>query len=391
LPSIKLTALAVTALPPGIYFDGLCPGLILRIGKRRRSFIYRWRAGGRNPAVVLGHHPTISLSQARARETALCVDSGATPFHASPHPRSSGALSLGALVDRFEAMRLLDGKNVKTLRTRLMAVRKEIAPDDTLPANAFGKTDVRAIRDGMLARGVPIQWNRVLAALRVIFQWALEEGLVEATPVLATRKAAEFGRMRTLSAGEQRIVWRACEAFPAGLGVGESFTRAVRFIILTALREGEADGIRYRDIIDGRLTIPDTKSGRPHTLRLPPLALELLGRGEPGDLAFPGMQGKPLSWQAPLARLRRACPEITENFHIHDLRRSAATHLQRLNVRPDIVEAILGRALPGISGAGSVYLRGELEAQKANALQRWADEVQRIVETPIITPLRAAS
>ena len=100
------------------------------------------------------------------------------------------------------------------------------------------------------------------ARLRVFLQWAVEEDLIEANPVLAVRPAAERSRDGVLSAAEIRIVWKACEAFPAGIGVGRSFSRAVRFILLTALREGEAGNIRYRDVIDGRLTIPDTKGGK---------------------------------------------------------------------------------------------------------------------------------
>ena len=111
-----------------------------------------------------------------------------------------------------------------------------------------------------------------------------------------------------LSAAEIRIVWKACEAHPAGRGVGRSFSRAVRFILLTALREGEAGGIRYRDVIDGRLTIPDTKGGKPHSLRLPPLALELLGQGEPNALAFPGQNGKPMSWPTHLGQAASCLP-----------------------------------------------------------------------------------
>ncbi len=196
MPSIKLTALAVAALPPGNHFDAACPGLIVRVGKRRRTFTYRWRAGGRNPCIVLGHFPAISLSQARqlAREAALRIDSGAAPLVARPHPRSSSALSLGALLDRYEAMRLRDGKRIKTLRKVMMSVRKELAPYAGLPASAFGKADVRAIRDGMLARGAAVQWNRVRSALRVFLQWAVEEDFIEANPVLAVRKAAEHSR-----------------------------------------------------------------------------------------------------------------------------------------------------------------------------------------------------
>ena len=196
MPSTKLTALAVAALPPGNHFDAACPGLILRVGKRRRTFTYRWRAGGRNPAIVLGHFPAISLSQARrSRAKPPCASTAvSSPSSRRPHPRSSSALSLGALLDRYEAMRLRDGKRIRTLRKRMMSARKELAPYAGLPASAFGKADVRAIRDGMLARGTAVQWNRVRAVLRVFLHWAVEEDLLEANPVLAVRKAAEHSR-----------------------------------------------------------------------------------------------------------------------------------------------------------------------------------------------------
>ena len=61
------------------------------------------------------------------------------------------------------------------------------------------------------------------------------------------------------------------------------------------------------------------------------------------------------------------------------------------SLAPDVVEAVLNHALPGISGVGSVYMRGELEEQKADALRLWADEVSSIVTAPTVTPVRAAS
>jgi integrase len=103
-----------------------------------------------------------------------------------------------------------------------LAVRKDLAPYAGLPGGAFGKADVRAIRDTMLARGASAQWNRVRSTLRVILQLAAEEDLIEGSPVLAVRPAAERSRTRVLSAAEIRIVWKACEAFPAGrYGVGK--------------------------------------------------------------------------------------------------------------------------------------------------------------------------
>jgi hypothetical protein len=53
-----------------------------------------------------------------------------------------------------------------------------------------------------------------------------------------------------------------------------------------------------------------------------------------------------MSWPTHLDRLRRACRQITEHWHIHDLRRTCATHPQRLAVRPK-VEAILNHICRG--------------------------------------------
>ena len=64
---------------------------------------------------------------------------------------------------------------------------------------------------------------------------------------------------------------------------------------------------------------------------------------------------------------RRMAPWV-----LHDLRRSMATHMERLGVTPHIVEACLGHALKGVAGTYRHY--GHLEEKRA-ALQLWADEV----------------
>ena len=50
--------------------------------------------------------------------------------------------------------------------------------------------------------------------------------------------------------------------------------------------------------------------------------------------------------------------------------------MQDLGVREDIVRAVLNHALPGVA---SVYLRDELEQQKATALAQWATALIKIV------------
>ena len=54
----------------------------------------------------------------------------------------------------------------------------------------------------------------------------------------------------------------------------------------------------------------------------------------------------------------------------------AASSMQDLGIRNDTVSAILNHALRGVT---AIYLRAELEKQKAEALQVWAAEIERIV------------
>ena len=50
--------------------------------------------------------------------------------------------------------------------------------------------------------------------------------------------------------------------------------------------------------------------------------------------------------------------------------------MQELGIRNEVVQAILNHAVPGVGG---VYLRSELEKQKAEALATWATALTRIV------------
>ena len=57
---------------------------------------------------------------------------------------------------------------------------------------------------------------------------------------------------------------------------------------------------------------------------------------------------------------------------VHDLRRSMATHMERLGVAPHIIEVCLGHTLKGI---GATYRHYSYLPEKTAALQLWADEL----------------
>jgi integrase len=368
-----LSALAVPKLGTGEYWDPLIPGLALRVGARRRTWTLRHRVGGRHRRDILGYFPTLSLADARTAAGKLLerVEAGAAPLPPPVHPRS--ALTLGALIDRYEALRQREGHRIKQLAPSMRALRVGLADCLSLPAAQFSKADLRAARDAIADRGTLIAANRLLGYLGPVFKWAAQEDLIPTNFVRDLRRAPERKRSHVLSDKEIAGVWHACDRrgqWPAAKAYG----RLVRFLLCTAQRRDEAASLKHGDILDGTWKQADNKADRPHSLKLPRLALDLVGMGQAQDLVFGGARGGKLAGFSKLKTTIDREARVS-GWRLHDLRRTAATRMQALGIRNEIIQLILNHAVPGVGG---VYLRATLEKEKAEALRIWAAELERI-------------
>ena len=63
-------------------------------------------------------------------------------------------------------------------------------------------------------------------------------------------------------------------------------------------------------------------------------------------------------------------------FTIHDLRRTASTHLHELGFKPDVIEKALNHKIGGIRG---VYNKAEYLEERKLMLRQWADYVESLV------------
>ena len=137
----KLSALAIPKLSPGDWHDIVVPGLILRVGAKRQTWTYRYSAGGKKLRLTLGYHPALGLAEARdaARKASERIDGGVMPAAPSPHPRSPDALTLGSLLDRYEAMRAREGQRIKALPKAMRQLRLHLKPWLGLPAASSPK------------------------------------------------------------------------------------------------------------------------------------------------------------------------------------------------------------------------------------------------------------
>ncbi len=376
MPTKKLTALSIPKFPaPGEWYDAALPGLILRVGTRRRTWQFRYHAGGSYHRKPLGHFPAMELAAARdaARKLIDRADKGVPIEAAAPHPRSPDALTLGSLLDRYEAMRLREGQRIKSLPKQMRLLRHQLRPYLGLRADQFSKADLRAVRNELVEAGTAPTANRMLATLGPALRWAAEEDLIESNFVTAIRRSPPTKRERVLTKTEIKAIWQACGKLGGG-EVPTNYGRMVRFLLVTAQRRDEAAALRHGHILNAVWRQSENKASRPHSLPLPPLALSLIGRGEARDYVFAGHRGK----IGAFSMLKRQLDQVSgvTDWRLHDLRRTAATNMQELGIRNDVVSSVLNHALPGVT---AVYLRAELEKQKAEALATWATALTRIV------------
>ena len=65
-------------------------------------------------------------------------------------------------------------------------------------------------------------------------------------------------------------------------------------------------------------------------------------------------------------------------WRLHDIRRSVATGMQRLGIRLEVTEAVLGHTSGSRAGIVAVYQRHEYGPEKRAALNAWAREVESL-------------
>jgi integrase len=68
----------------------------------------------------------------------------------------------------------------------------------------------------------------------------------------------------------------------------------------------------------------------------------------------------------------------TDDWTLHDLRRTTATFLGKLGTPPDVIERILNHVSGSFAGVARIYNRHQYIEEMRVALQQWADYVRAI-------------
>ena len=236
----------------------------------------------------------------------------------------------------------------------------------------------------VVKRGAPTIANDVLRWVRRMFDYAIKrhQGLVRFNPAaafdLADAGGKELARERALSRDERVTLFEAMRQ-AKGFSVQNELT--VKLLLLLAGRKVELIAARW-DEFELKADPPvwhlpgmRTKTGQPLDIPLPSMAVEWLQKMQ--ELACNA------EYVLPACKLQsRMLPHVCEStlgvamgkvkhgmpyFTVHDLRRTARTHLAAMGVAPHVAERCLNHKLKSVEG---VYDRHDYFEERSGACRR---------------------
>jgi integrase len=352
-----------------------------------KTFIFKYRFDGKVRWMTLGTYPELTLADAHEAHADAWkvlrqgVNPGAKAITERKEERD--APTMAALADEYLE---------KWAKPRKRSWREDarILQKDVLPAWGHRKAkditrrNVIGLLDDIVDRGAGIMANRTLATIRKMFNFAVSRDIVAVSPCLAvSAPAPEQRRDRVLTTDEIRALWHGL----AGAKMAEGTKFALKLQLVTAQRKVEIVSATWEEIdfTDKWWTIPPEKAKNKmaHRVPLSPLALELLqaAKNIVGDSPwiFPSPQtDRHITPEAVDHAIRRhGLEHLGFTFWVHDLRRSAASHMTGMGISRLVVSKILNHVERGIT---AVYDRHNYDKEKRQALEAWGRKLQAIVE-----------
>jgi integrase len=241
------------------------------------------------------------------------------------------------------------------------------------------RRDVLDVIDAIADRGTIILARRVHAHLHRLFGWLVGRGIIETNPMSnMDRPGSETKRERVLTDDELAKVWRGTEE------LGQPYAGLFKLLILTGARRDEIGRLRWSEIATNSIELNGlrTKNGQPHLIPLSTparITIEQIPRIAGRDVVFTYDGKRPVnSWTKVKTQLDKASG--VSDWRIHDLRRTAATGLQKLGTPLQVTEAVLGHTSGSRGGIVGIYQRHDYADEKRAALEAWGAHVMALVQ-----------
>lgn len=374
----KLTVKTVSAAKaPGMVSDG--GGLYLRVGPTlSKSWILRTVVHGKRRELGLGSVSLVSLAEARelARTYRKIAREGGDP----DTERKRESLTFLAAAAKVHAKLLPTWKNKKHAETWLSSIETHAGPVfGDRPIHTVGTSDVLKALEPIWTT-TPETAKRLRQRIATVFDWAKGAGHYPyENPVNGISRA--LPAQKASQAHHDALPWRDVAEFMGALKEREGVSaRCLEFIILTAVRSGEARGARWDEIdLDAKVwtvSADRMKRGIVHRVPLSDAAVRVLRQveGLDADLVFPSPQRdkqggtKPQSdmvFKALMKRMGR------DGFTTHGFRstfRDWASESAR--AEREVAEAALSHATG--TAVERAYARSDLFDRRRELMALWA-------------------
>jgi integrase len=230
-------------------------------------------------------------------------------------------------------------------------------------------------------RGKRSMANQTKHIIHAMFKWAKQPGrkFVTVNPFadLPAPGGAKVTRDRFLTAAEIRQVWRALDE-PERFNVSQDAATALRLILVTAARPGMVGGMVGSELRDLRgpsehgphwsLPAERMKAGSAFITPLSGLALELLRPHLKADPAAPIFELQ--RHQLHKAAQRLVAGLAMERWTPHDLRRTAATILDRAGYSLEQIGALLAHTRKGVTAVYARWDKFDLRREMATVVEQ---------------------
>lgn len=408
-------------------------GLYLRVRPSgSKVWAYRYKNGKATHWLALGDYPDIGLAEARVAAAKLKAGrrQGIDPIEERERAAEAAAalkeaahaakvaqaarLKVSDLFDKWMRLELAQRKDAGAEVKR--AFNKDVIPViGELAAADVTRIQIAGILDNVVERGARIVARNLLGDIRQMYGFAFARGLVENDPT-AHMKRDDFGkkveRARVLSDEEIRLLTKQLPK----AGMQATSVASTWIMLSTCCRVGELSKARWEhvDLKKATWRIPpeDAKNGREHVAHLSPFALkqfEALRKLVVDAATEDGEEvRKPSPWVLPgryreghvclkslakqigdrqrgdKAPMKNRSP-LTEALLLprgkwtpHDLRRTGATLMGTLGVRPDIIEKCLNHVEP--NRMIRTYQRHTSDAEKREAWRLLGDRLELLTK-----------
>ena len=373
--------------------DKLNNGLFIEVKESGvKSWHYRYTFNGKQERLVIGRYPDLSLKDARQvrDESASMVAKGISPKQEKENKKTGKSEVL--LFKTYGECYLVDviAQDRKNTYNMALYLNKDIYPFiGDIPLNMISTDDVRRVIWRKKEQGYDASANQVRGLLKRMFDYAVTLGMVTFNPVLAIPTRHVFkskSRDRYLTTDEIRKFYTALLNSriyrPRKLGILLS--------LLTLIRKSELLKAKWEHInFESRIwLVPETKAdsktgnSREMVIYMSDQIIEILKElktiagNEP--YVFVGRQsGTHISHNA-FNESQKNALKLTDlaDFTIHDLRRTASTHLNEQGFNRDAIEKCLNHSALGVR---AVYNKAEYAEERERMLQKWSDFVFSVI------------